>query len=555
MEAPDTRRSSRFNAILAVTILIASIQALANIRTSMSSRFNDAFELGLDYDFISAPRTDNAGNAVATAIKVGETKEGKNGEANRAKQDGQTTQHQEIPLTLYSYNTTNFDEFSRLNHAYLLSQQQKLGDSHLSTRARDNDIDGNLMTTARWRGSRRHFIAGFRNQIIHLTSLVMEANHDGHKQFDLSRVRHKDTYGTEKAIFFYDLFDVEHWNKYSFSKERAQKKVLATNTANPERYPNWLPRMVFYNDTEYQGTTANNTVRLEVYHRKTAQMFGRYRRYAKGKGPLVPHPIGEENRISAVRNPAEILMYQGALRPHPALQAVVDRLKLQMMKRGRTSSSSSFRYMTLHARIEPDMQKHPVCRDKKVLTLQEIVNMIEAEWSEPPVDVVFLPINRQYLAKEGTLPENFKNNTNSTEEINWLAVHNLELLNRLTNHDGSKDGKPAGLWNGKVPVVEFGAEALEGTVYAERPSISGSILNYFLAVDATIFIGTEVSSYSNDIVGARFYRESGSSYTSVKTKATNGEPENLRKNNYKYLPTGLKEWVTDEMVVPPNFDC
>ena len=56
-------------------------------------------------------------------------------------------------------------------------------------------------------------------------------------------------------------------------------------------------------------------------------------------------------------------------------------------------------------------------------------------------------------------------------------------------------------------------------------------------------------------MGARFYRESNDSYASVESKATDGEPKNLRKNNYKYLPTGLEEWVTDDMVVPPNFHC
>jgi len=198
------------------------------------------------------------------------------------------------------------------------------------------------------------------------------------------------------------------------------------------------------------------------------------------------------------------------------------------------------------------MQNHPVCRNKKVLKLQEIVEMIYSKWPEPPVDVIFLPINRQYLEKEGTLPENFKNDTQSGEKVNWIAVENLKLLNHLTNHD-NKNGKSSGMWNGTVPVIEFGTEALHGTVYEHRPSISGSILNYFLALDAHIFIGTEVSSFSHDVLAARFFR--GFKEQEVDSTNTNRSTWNPRMGNYKYLPTGLEEWIEDDMDAPPGFLC
>ncbi len=51
--------------------------------------------------------------------------------------------------------------------------------------------------------------------------------------------------------------------------------------------------------------------------------------------------------------------------------------------------------MTLHARVELDMQKHVTCKDKKVIEMQDELGMIESKWPEtPPVDVIFLPINR-----------------------------------------------------------------------------------------------------------------------------------------------------------------
>ena len=191
------------------------------------------------------------------------------------------------------------------------------------------------------------------------------------------------------------------------------------------------------------------------------------------------------------------------------------------------------------------MQNLKRCGRKKVRELQDIVDMIESKWPEPPVDVVFLPINQHVLEKEGTLPDNFKSDNQASENINWIAVRYLQLLNRITNHKNAKDGKSmGGLWNGTVPVIEFDFEALRGTVYENRASTSGAMLDFFLGLDADIFVGTEVSSFSHDILSARLYRDD-----------KNGK--NLKKyNNCKYLKCGLEEWITHDMTAaPPGFSC
>ena len=523
--------------------------------------------------------TDKAGPLRTTKDKVGEattTKKDTTLQTTEAQVDGETaTATKDRPtkaeekatngksLASYSYGTTDVNEFKRLNHEYLLSRQQQLYTSHLSTQAREKDANGKNITSYGFIRA-NGFISGFRNQMMALTMLAIRANHGEHKQLILDHLTFKDTYGTEKYEPFEFFFDVEHWNKYSYSEERLQDNGLpVADILEPERYPNWLPRLVFYDPSIHDELNpsnklfsskeiAANPTRPYAFQEAPTTLSGNYIRYRKGRGPFAPKAVAESQETGPIRNPAEILLLKGALQPHPALQAVVDRSKEYLRKKGQRqgmSGSSTFRYMTLHARVEPDMQKHPVCRDKKVLKLQEIVDMIESKWPEPPVRAVFLPINRQYLEKEGTLPPNFKNDTESNEEINWIAVENLQVLNRLTNHNGDEDGKSVGgLWNGRVPVVEFGSEALRGTVYEHRPSLSGAILNYFLALDADIFIGTEVSSYSSDILGSRFYRESNAEAMDAQTK-------NSRKNNYKYLPGGLEEWLSDDMIVPPNFLC
>ena len=455
------------------------------------------------------------------------------------------------PLTKYSYGTTDLDEFAILHRNHLLSKHQELKDSYLSTKARGKDSNGNNITTysfACWYAN--GFGGGFRNQIMSLVALVMLANHGGHEQLLYESVRHKDLFASNKFNSFAFYFDVEHWNRYSYNEEKQHEKGTS-------RHPNWLPRLVFNDpdihdewDQSRLAYKANATkTRPYGYTFKWTTLMGRYMSYVQGKGKL-----HKDHR----RNPAEILMLQGALRPHPALQAVVDRSKKYLL--GQTpTTKSSFRYMTLHARVEPDMQRHPVCKEKKVLKLQDIVDMIESKWKVPPVDAVFMPINRKLLEKEGTLPKNFKNDTKKGDKINWIAVENLQLLNRLTSHGQSGDDSKSvgGLWNGKVPVIEFGSEALSGTVYEHRPSISGAILDYYLGSDGHIFIGTEVSSFSHDLLAARFFRAFNGSDWSAAAKASSYSDSgwNLRNNNYKYLPGGLEEWITNDMVDPPNFNC
>jgi hypothetical protein len=131
-----------------------------------------------------------------------------------------------------------------------------------------------------------------------------------------------------------------------------------------------------------------------------------------------------------------------------------------------------------------------------------------------------MPINRQYMEAEGEI------NTNNTNSTNWLAVHNLKELNRAVKN---------GLWGGRVKVFEFGANALKGSTYESRPSTAGALLNFFIAQNANVFVGTRISSYSTDLLHARFY---------------NGNIE-----NYQYLPSGLEPWTDTTTVHPPGFGC
>lgn len=352
------------------------------------------------------------------------------------------------------------------------------------------------------------FYSGFRNQIMVFTGIVFNAQSDGIGQILLNSLLQKDTYGSNKHIPFERLWDVPHWNSH---------------------YPA-LPRLVHYDPVLHDqfdlkkrhwytlsGGNWTDRERVNVYKERTRpypswkqpHLFGAYHRYANGRGPF---PIEGGHR-----RPAEKLMLTGAMRPHPKLREIIELCQQTMTSH----------YMTLHARVEPDMQKHVVCRDRKVLKLREIFDFIEKKWPQPPVKRIFIPINREYLEKEGSNDYVSQLNAqNRSEEINWIAVENLNVLNEARHN---------GLWGGKVKVVEFGEKVLKDTEYSDTPSTTAALVNFFISIGAKIFIGTEVSSYSHDLLATRFFLND--------------------MENYKYLPDGLHHWTPPGLVDPPGHQC
>jgi hypothetical protein len=138
--------------------------------------------------------------------------------------------------------------------------------------------------------------------------------------------------------------------------------------------------------------------------------------------------------------------------------------------------------MALHARIEPDMQKHVTCRDNKVTMPRDIFDSMERYFPTPPVHTLFVAVNRRLLETEANDLARYGNS---------VAVENLKVLNHARRY---------GLWNGTVNVMEAGMKSTEGTRFEQYPGISGATMDYFLALDAAIFVSTTVSSFSVEFV-------------------------------------------------------
>jgi hypothetical protein len=104
-----------------------------------------------------------------------------------------------------------------------------------------------------------------------------------------------------------------------------------------------------------------------------------------------------------------------------------------------------------------------------------------------------------------------------------LNSQNLEILNQI---------RDAGMWNGTVKVNEYGVGALKGTRFMQYPHISGAMIDFFIAVDAAVFVGSPASTWSYDVVQARVY-------------AGNFE-------NYMYFPDGIRRVTDDNATMAPN---
>jgi hypothetical protein len=333
------------------------------------------------------------------------------------------------------------------------------------------------------------FYSGFRNEGMVFTAFVMYAVENNFTQILLPTIRWKDLFGTNRTVPHEKLFDVVHWNSHP-----ALPRIVTYHPVAHREFKKATRRWVIDNPEK-------NATHPFVYGRYEILM-NKYRRYTRrmlqgGDNPTL-HPV-------------DLSMMRGAFRPHPDLQQHIQRLVGSM-----DDQISDGSYMALHARVEPDMQRHPVCRDKKVISLQAIFDSMQTQFPEPPASKLFIAINRPMLEKAGSNPDG----------ENQVAIENLAVLNRASVE---------GLWGGRVKVFEAGIPSTKNTRFKAYPGISGSVVDYFLAVGAKLFVGTEVSTFSTDLIAARFYRGN--------------------KSNYHYLPTGLQLVIMQNSTVPPRFQC
>jgi hypothetical protein len=352
----------------------------------------------------------------------------------------------------------------------------------------------------------RNLQLGFRESCISFSALVMEAVNKKIPQVLLPSLSFKDYQGSDKRINFELLFDVIHWN----SHYPALPRLVAFNE---EMHPNWNARHGRFlkadparNDTSTSEKTSSSLVPFPGGEQEHMAYYSNYTGY------LALNQMAE-------RHPAELMILRGALRPHIEIRRHLSRLKQAGRESdgGNGAAGSNNKFMALHAFVEPGVERSRSCIWARVQSLATIFAAMEREFPTPPAHRLFVAVDRNRIAETSD---------------NLDAVDNLKTLNSAVSK---------GLWNGTVQVFETGMESLRDTPFESRASVVGSMVDFFLAQDSILFIGTERSSFSMDVITSRFYQDS--------------------KENYLYLPRGITHATpsVDEFGSvtrqPPRFKC
>lgn len=356
---------------------------------------------------------------------------------------------------------------TRSNAATKAEQSSTLSASASASAATTTKPDPNLPTIAL---TEPFLKGGFRNQVMRFHALLLQAQSKNISQILLPSLRWGDGVGGGIAIPHETLFDVEYWNTYYpalpklvtyDSRQHYQwdnsSRLLNVSMENPTK-PG-APIQFLEEDEEkcthpYRGGGGV----------KAGVLWNFYKRYTKAM-------IAEKKP----RDRLEVLSYQ-ALRPSPLLRNTTRELMSHLPDGIRTGD-----YITLHARVEPDMQKHGgACGELKTFNLTRILGFVEDEFRDDPPAGVFMPLNKHLLVEDA-----------KPEAKNPVAVENLAALNRIERN---------GMWSGQGRVFELGTAALDDDPRFDGiRNTAGSIINFYLALASKTFIGTPVSTYSVDI--------------------------------------------------------
>ena len=195
------------------------------------------------------------------------------------------------------------------------------------------------------------FFSGLNNQIHRFIGVCFAATSGNSGQIIEESITWKDALATNDMVPHHKLWDIVHWNSFfpilprfaSYDKDHHPDIDLIQTTVTIEGKAH--PKLkVKYNAPWDIWTNRSNTRPQPLIqypqegqnlykHLTRAINFGRVHRKEERKQHLIMY---EE-------------MLKGALRPHPFLQGIIEKARMQLRAGGK--------YMTLHARVEPDMAK------------------------------------------------------------------------------------------------------------------------------------------------------------------------------------------------------
>jgi hypothetical protein len=255
---------------------------------------------------------------------------------------------------------------------------------------------------------------------------------------------------------------------------------------------------------------------------------------------------GGENSIHATENSEFISLVSQALLPSRKWRNVAHQCILEHQFPLSNSNEMGFQerqkqaklapYVVLHARVETEMLEHR-CGVHMEKNLTRIISMVESmvvkynadKQQDGRLKGIVLAVSRYGMERKARSPV-----------IQEIVDRNWETLKRNSLSFGkdivrsNKGGKPE--------IFECGETWMDRwySMQADVPndyygSLVPSVLNYYIATHAAIFVGVEGSSWSTDVFTSRFGQGKGSA-------------------NFQYTPDGIIP-VANSGLPPSHNDC
>uniref|UniRef100_A0A7S1FV20 O-fucosyltransferase family protein n=1 Tax=Corethron hystrix TaxID=216773 RepID=A0A7S1FV20_9STRA len=381
---------------------------------------------------------------------------------------------------------------------------------------------------------------GFRNQVLRFTAFVQYAVAHNMREILLPSIKWCDRMGgTEGAVLHDELFDVDYWNNFD-QKGSWGWGLPKLVPYDEKRHIHWDPttgrftnidtdraigRAVKKGQTNPAGFGGGFVFKVGKKNRRSWDqqkngggtlwsVYGDYKMHGLKSYRRRVQKAGVEN----VQIPQDVeveIMIERALRPGKKLRDIIDD-NVGRYKKDKKSDNGN--YVALHARVEPDMQEHFACPDKMVRDLGNIFQMVASGPFYDTTSRLFVACNRPWMEQYDL-------------QNTMIANQNIANLNILRGAlKGGLDSSGKVVQDPTVRVLEAGDTAVS-SLPPHMKSISASIVNYFIAAEAAVFVGTPVSSYSVAVWHTRSKRGIG--------------------GNYKVTPDGLEK-IPDP---PPLFHC
>ena len=399
-------------------------------------------------------------------------------------------------------------------------------------------------------------LGGYRNQVIRFIGLCLYAQqHNITQLYEPSLLWSTQLQGIGTSVQWWPIpmawiFDVAHWNDVAATEGLPR---IVQHLHNPDCWQeglfdnyntsDWgpLPRTAFLQSGSLTGVTN------ETYRHITNDPTFKARRtdllpnlshcqrpivYGGGKmGGRLWNDMMKRREAKKKPHPADHTLDRAilrALQPAPRWRQLAESCLAQ-----NHNDTTSNNYVALHARVELEMLSH-ACGKTMEHNLTNILQQAHAlVESKRQHDSAYQTLDSLFIAVSRTGMQ-YTNEYNA--KLREIADYNVNVLNKFTKATNAS----VKLAN-ELTVFECG-ERLVGEFYQQNPnapdhgSLLQSVVNFHLAVHASIFVGARGSSYSTDVWTTRYYLGKG-------------------KENYRYTTEGRVELIENGGLPDPHVNC